>query len=83
MASKLTPEHLEELDALKETNEALNGPSFIARHHWHESDYRLLVRRGLVQWGDPPSGFDKRRFAGTLITPAGLSALRSMGETNG
>ncbi|MCG8271618.1 hypothetical protein MIC97_08895 [Aquamicrobium sp. NLF2-7] len=71
---KLTEAQREELFALKETND-LVGPSFLMRHHWHESGYQTLVRRGLVVWGDPPEGFDKRMFAGVEITEAGRAAL--------
>lgn len=50
---KLTEAQREELFALKETND-LVGPSFLMRHHWHESGYQTLVRRGLVVWETRP-----------------------------
>jgi hypothetical protein len=73
---KLSNEDLAELHAVREVNDATGGkPAFIMRHHWHESGYARLVRRGLIQWGDPPQGFDRRRFAGTTITDEGRKAL--------
>ena len=72
---KLSEAQREELFALKETNDVV-GRSFLMRRHWHVSGYRTLVRRGLVSWGDPPKGFNKRMFAGVEITPAGRAALR-------
>lgn len=77
----LTERDREELSALAEANDALGGPSFIARRHWHESNYRQLVRDGLVTWEDPPDGFDKLRFAGIHITPAGRAALIAQERT--
>lgn len=71
---KLTEAQREELLALKETND-LVGPSFLMRKHWHETGYASLVRSGLVTWGDPPVGFDKRIFAGVTITAAGREAI--------
>lgn len=71
----LTTNDIEELAALSETNEAIKGPTFIMRKHWHESNYRSLVQQGLVQWGDPPAGFSKSRFAGIHITVFGKLAL--------
>lgn len=71
---KLTAEQWEELAALQETNDIV-GKSFLMRSHWHKTGYGSLVRRGLVAWGDPPAGFDKRVFAGVEITPAGRRAL--------
>jgi hypothetical protein len=68
---------IDELDALARANKALNGPSFIMRHHWRESGYHRLVRQGLVIWGDPPEGFTKKRFAGTQITAFGAFCLAS------
>lgn len=76
---KLTKAQREELFALKETNDVV-GQSFLMRRHWHESGYSSLVRRGLVAWGDPPAGFDKRMFAGVEITEAGREALRESGN---
>lgn len=71
---KLTEAQREELFALKETNDIV-GKSFLMRSHWHETGYSSLVRRGLVAWGDPPAGFDKRMFAGVTITAAGREVL--------
>lgn len=74
---RLTDWQREELSALKETNAAV-GMSFIHRSNWPE--YRSLVRRRLVTWGDPPKGFAKCRFAGVCITPAGRAALAQEGR---
>lgn len=71
---KLTPKQLEELDALREINDELNGPSAMMRFHWYGL-YRPLVQQGLVTWGDPPKGFSRRWFAGTTITNKGRVAL--------
>ncbi len=71
IARKLTAEHIEELDALAAINLAIGGPTFISRCQWVPM-YRALVRKGLVKWGDPPSGFTKTRFAGAEITQIGL-----------
>lgn len=72
---RLSSDDIEELSALQSMNDALNGPSFLMRSHWRESAYRRLVSRGLAAWGDPPPGFDKRKFAGVTITDAGRQAL--------
>jgi hypothetical protein len=76
VSKALTDEQREELSALASINKALGRKSFIARRHWHESGYASLVRRGFVRWTSPPKGFDKKRFAGTHITPAGRAALQ-------
>lgn len=73
--TNLTKAQRGELQALSEVN-AVVGKSFIMRCHWHESGYRGLVRAGLVEWGDPPASFDKKRYAGTQITQAGRDALK-------
>ncbi len=79
MLSDLTNEEIAELRALAKTNDVV-GTSFLMRCHWHQSGYQKFARRGLVTWGDPPPGFDKRRFAGVTITLAGRSALDSEGD---
>lgn len=71
---KLTEAEREELDALRRTCDVLDR-TFLLRSHWNESGYRRLVRSGLVDWIDPPEGFDRRKFAGARITPAGRAAL--------
>lgn len=71
----LSPEDIEELSALKKMNDITGGPSFLMRSHWKDR-YGRLVRWGLVIWGDPPEGFDRRKFAGTTITEAGREAVR-------
>ena len=77
---KLSEGQIAELEALRQNNDALKGPSFIMRFHWRESGYCTLVRRGLVKWGAPPAGFDPKRFAGTEITEAGCKALSEPGQ---
>lgn len=74
----LTEEQLEELRALAAVNFYTQGPSFMMRSHWRGL-YQPLVQRGLVAWGDPPEGFDKRQFAGTMVTEAGRAILRPHG----
>ena len=71
----LTAEQLEELDALAETNSAINGPSFLMRHFYRDPMIGPLVRHGYIAWGPPPDGFDPKRFAGTTITDKGREAL--------
>ena len=70
----LTQEDKEELRALMEVNDAIKGPSFLMRSHWR-GRYRKLVCGGLVLWGDPPEGFDRKKFAGTTITAKGREAI--------
>lgn len=79
----LTNTEREELYALREVNDVTKRPSFIMRFHWHESGYASLVRRGLVKWGNPPKGFDKRKFAGTRITKAGRAILALTEDSHG
>lgn len=76
----LTTAEREELFALAEANDLMGGPSFLLRRHWHESGYGSLVRRGLVDWGLPPSGFSGD-FAGVSITPAGRAALSALSSS--
>lgn len=75
MGRKLSAADFEELDALREMNDAVKGPSFLMRKHWHETGYRRFARAGLVKWGDPPKGFTRKIFAGVTITDAGRAAL--------
>jgi hypothetical protein len=77
---KLTAADHKELDALRHFNDVLSGAAFMPRRAWRESGYCRYVRAGLVEWGDPPEGFDPRRFAGATITPAGRSALSQSKE---
>lgn len=71
---KLTDEQRDELEALAQVNKVLKSRSFIMRFHWR-GGYSKLVRSGLVEWMDPPEGFDKRRFAGIQITAKGRKAI--------
>ena len=71
-------DEIEELRALAWMNDTLKGPSFVLRLHWRLSGYATMVRRGLVAWGDPPEGFDRRKFAGTTITQKGRDYLAAL-----
>lgn len=70
-----SPQLIEELRSLREVNMVLGGPTFIQRRHWVDSQYNLLCSRGLVEWGEPPQGFDDNQFAGVEITKAGRAFL--------
>jgi hypothetical protein len=78
LPSPLRSAEIAEIAALRRANDRLGGPSFVRRFHW-QITYRRLVRRGLVAWGAPPAGFDRRRWAGTTITNAGRVLLTEMG----
>lgn len=71
----LTASAINELDALRWFNDSGSEPSPLLRRHWHESDYRTLVRKGLVCWTEPPRPFSPSRWAGATITQAGRQAL--------
>lgn len=71
----LTDEERAELSALAHVNDIMKGPSFLLRGHWRWSGYGRFVRNGLVLWGDPPDGFDRRQFAGTTITDKGRELI--------
>ena len=71
----LSTADIDELDALAETWQATGRPTPLLRRHWHESNYRSLVRQGLVHWGAPPEGFSPRRWAGARITIFGRLTL--------
>lgn len=75
LESQLSADQINELAALRDTNDATGHKSFIARFHWHESGYQKLVRAGLVNWTDPDQPFDPRRYAGTEITAKGRALL--------
>lgn len=68
----LTDEQREELDALRKTNDAIGGPSFIHKSHWRGM-YQPLVQRGLVRWGPHPEMGPS--FRATEITKAGRTVL--------
>lgn len=72
--TNLSAEDRDELEALAWMNDTFKGPSFQWRGNWRNG-YASLVRRGLVTWGDPPRGFDKRRFAGAAVTAKGRAAI--------
>lgn len=70
---RLTSEQREELDALRQSNDALEQASFL--HNSHMEFYKPLSEAGLVEIGDAPGGFDPRSFFGATITDAGRAAL--------
>lgn len=75
----LSKEDYDELMALATVNEIMKGPSFMSRKNW-KGQYERLVKNGFVDWGDPPSGFDPKSFAGTKITGAGIRAVIQTGR---
>lgn len=62
-----------ELEAIYEMNCAVKTATFIGKQHFEH--YRPLIAAGLVDWGPAPGRFDKRQFAGVIITGKGMSFL--------
>ena len=78
---ELSAEQLEELDALRLTNDAIGGPSFLRRSFYRDPVVGPLVRCGFIAWGQPPEGFRPSQYAGVTITDKGRAALRARGIT--